>query len=506
MRLILTLFVLVFFVVNDSFGSTSKHGLHATSLNKTQPRAVLLAKADSLLNAGNIEVSTSIYEEIFKDSIPVPHTVLKKVALGYAAQHNSEKAITYAEKYLREEFKPEFLSYDGFENINQNEEFTAIVKKYTPKFTWVTFLYLYVALIGFYVTIVINLNKKIDLLARLLISSFIFIHSFFILHISLNLSNYQYQYPHTYLMSTTFSFLYGPLLYFYFKRISKRYNFRKRDLLHLLPTVLFLIYIIPIYSMSASDKLSLMLNRLNSGLQSQDSLFMALIVTAKLISLIVYGYFVGIIYRKSRVSTELSSKSRFWQKNVFIIHILYIVSYTIYGILISNNLNSGFFYHSQLIAMSVMVLYIGYTANVQPKVFSGLLSLPNPLAFKYKKSGLTRSLSKELKEKLVLLFEDAKIYKENSINLESIATKLDTTRHNASQVINEHFDMGFHELINKYRIEEAKKILHNDGQKNLNIIDVAYEVGYNNKVTFNKAFKKDTSLTPSQYLRCTVHA
>ncbi|WP_291869465.1 AraC family transcriptional regulator [Maribacter sp.] len=36
-------------------------------------------------------------------------------------------------------------------------------------------------------------------------------------------------------------------------------------------------------------------------------------------------------------------------------------------------------------------------------------------------------------------------------------------------------------------------------KRNMNIIDIAYEVGYNNKVTFNKAFKKDTLLTPSQY-------
>ena len=169
-------------------------------------------------------------------------------------------------------------------------------------------------------------------------------------------------------------------------------------------------------------------------------------------------------------------------------------------------MKSGFFYHSQLVVMSLMVLYVGYTANVQPKVFGGLFSLPNQFLLKYKKSGLTQSLSRELKEKLIHLFDEAKIYKENTINLELLAAQLDTTRHNASQVINEHFNMGFHELVNKYRIEEAKKILHNDEQKNLNIIDIAYEVGYNNKVTFNKAFKKDTQLTPSQYQRISLRA
>ena len=106
-----------------------------------------------------------------------------------------------------------------------------------------------------------------------------------------------------------------------------------------------------------------------------------------------------------------------------------------------------------------------------------------------------------MKENLIKLFEKEKIYRENDINLEMVARKLNTTRHNASQVINEHFKVSFHELINTYRIDEAKKILKEHNDHGLNIIDVAYEVGYNNKVTFNKAFKKKTQLTPSEFQR-----
>jgi YesN/AraC family two-component response regulator len=79
-----------------------------------------------------------------------------------------------------------------------------------------------------------------------------------------------------------------------------------------------------------------------------------------------------------------------------------------------------------------------------------------------------------------------------------VAEKLDTTRHNTSQLINEHFNMSFREFVNSHRIQEAKELL--EEKTELNIIDVAYEVGYNNKVSFNKAFKKDTQLTPSEYL------
>jgi YesN/AraC family two-component response regulator len=119
---------------------------------------------------------------------------------------------------------------------------------------------------------------------------------------------------------------------------------------------------------------------------------------------------------------------------------------------------------------------------------------------KYLKSGLTPSLSVELKEELINLFTVQKVYRDSSLNLETLSEKLNTTRHNTSQIINEHFDMNFFELINKFRIDEAIDLLIEDKNGNLNIIDIAYEVGYNNKVTFNKAFKKTTSLTPTEFI------
>lgn len=118
---------------------------------------------------------------------------------------------------------------------------------------------------------------------------------------------------------------------------------------------------------------------------------------------------------------------------------------------------------------------------------------------KYLKSGLTFDYSLELKENLLHLLNDKKIFKMDNLTLEVLSNELDTNRHNASQVINEHFNMNFFELINQYRIIEAKLILEDDLRQSMNIIDVAYEVGYNNKVTFNKSFKKETMLTPSQY-------
>ncbi len=376
------------------------------------------------------------------------------------------------------------------------ENYAESVVDYSPGFSFLSFLYLYVALIGFYIAIILHFNKKVESVAKILISAFLFIHSIFIFHIFLNITKYQFQFPHTYRISTIFSFLYGPLLYLYFKRITAQYKFKKIDLLHFLPTLIFAIYLLPGYLMSADQKLDILTGRTSVGRSFSD----ITIIVLKLSSLIIYGYFIRKLYLASKENTALDKENRTWQKNIFVIHMFYVVCYSAYGFLLANNITIGFLYHMQLICMASMVMYLGYSANVQPAVFNGSFSF-NKRFFKYEKSGLTKSLSNELKENLIHLFDKEKIYKESNINLETLSAKLNTTRHNASQVINEHFKMSFHELVNTYRIREAKAILNSDTQKNLNIIEVAYEVGYNNKVTFNKAFKKDTQLTPSQYQR-----
>ncbi|WP_281542657.1 AraC family transcriptional regulator [Maribacter aestuarii] len=460
-----------------------------------------LEKAENLFIERRFPEAIETYKEVLAKSTNDNPVILKKVAQSYSALHNAQQSVSYLEDYLKSDFNTRILDDSSFDTIRDTAEFEKITTKYSPYFSVWSFMYLYVALIGFYIAIVLQFNKKVDWIAKILISSFIFIHSFFIFHICLNITNYQYHFPHSYLMSTVFSFLYGPLLYFYFRRITQKYRFRKLDLLHLIPTALFIIYIFPTYSLSSDAKLELMLERAQSGLNPGDSPDVVILVILKLISLMVYGFFIRKLYLEAKHKNEFHNKAnRIWQRNIYVIHVAYIFCYAGYGILISNHIISGFLYHSQVICMALMVMYIGYCASVQPRVFSGSLTF-DKIFFKYEKSGLTESLSKELMENLIRLFDEEKIYKENDINLEKLADRLNTTRHNASQVINEHFKMNFHELVNKYRINEAKQIFETDSHWNLNIIDVAYEVGYNNKVTFNKAFKKDTQVTPSEYQR-----
>ena len=492
-----------FLVVVSCSSSLAGLNSNTSNLNRNPLHLELqdsLEWADYYYNIHRYKKALSIYEKNLENTSAEKTHVLKRIALSEAALKHPEESTYTLNEYLQVEFNPNFLLNEGFDPIRRTEEFKDISEKVIPKVTSWSLLYLFVALIGFYVVFLICFNRQIHKPSRLLIATFIFLHSFFILHIAINRSNYYFQYPHTYLMSTWASFLYGPLLYLYFKSTIQKYRFKTRDLLHLIPTIILIGYLsYTVYAYTCETKIQWMLSRVQHGLNPQDSSKLALLVVLKIISLTVYGYFIGKVYKRGKREKLVQTKSQIWQKNVYYIHILYVITYSAYGILIANDVSSGLVYDVSVASMALMVLYVGYSANIQPDVFSGAYDYTNRLFPKYEKSGLTPSLSLELKENLIYLFTHERIYKENNISLDMVAQKLNTTRHNTSQIINEHFNVSFHEFVNMYRIKEAKQLLVEDKSRRLNIINVAYEVGYNNKVTFNKAFKKDTQLTPSQY-------
>ncbi|HEX8016972.1 MAG TPA: helix-turn-helix domain-containing protein, partial [Flavobacterium sp.] len=107
----------------------------------------------------------------------------------------------------------------------------------------------------------------------------------------------------------------------------------------------------------------------------------------------------------------------------------------------------------------------------------------------------------ELDEKLRMLTESEKIYLENDLSLPVLAKRLGASCNETSFVINELYQDNFYNFINKYRIEEAKKMLLSDKYTQLNVLGIAYESGFNSKTTFNTTFKKHTGMSPTEFVK-----
>ncbi len=118
---------------------------------------------------------------------------------------------------------------------------------------------------------------------------------------------------------------------------------------------------------------------------------------------------------------------------------------------------------------------------------------------KYKDSQLSPDFAGESIEKLKYLMEDEKVYLDAEISLQTLAEKMDISPHQLSQLLNEKMDRNFYDFVNRYRVEEAKRILQSTKGTQRKISAIAIEVGFNTMAAFYKAFKKITGVNPSDY-------
>jgi AraC-like DNA-binding protein len=116
---------------------------------------------------------------------------------------------------------------------------------------------------------------------------------------------------------------------------------------------------------------------------------------------------------------------------------------------------------------------------------------------RYKNSAVSTPVQDAMLLKLQQLMEKEKPFLQPGFSLPDLADQLGTSLHSISQMINERLGKSFFEMIAEYRVEEAKRLLIQ--KKNIKVEEIAEQVGYNSKSSFNIAFKKITGKTPSEF-------
>ncbi|MBP7736313.1 MAG: AraC family transcriptional regulator [Spirochaetes bacterium] len=138
-------------------------------------------------------------------------------------------------------------------------------------------------------------------------------------------------------------------------------------------------------------------------------------------------------------------------------------------------------------------LYIGIRAY--PQFF---FELKREIRKKRYEKSMLRGLDTDIiRDRLEELMSDEGLFRDSDVSLASVAERLSITPHQLSQVLNELMNTGFWDFVNRYRIDEAKRLLRDN--PDANIISVCFQVGFNSKSSFNSAFKKMTGMTPREF-------
>ncbi len=333
--------------------------------------------------------------------------------------------------------------------------------------------------------------------------------SLHLLEYGADISGISLKYP--FLLASTYPLLFcvGPFYFIYCHYLlDKNYKVSLKSTLHFVPAVLVLLMMLPFYTMPTHEKINFILNLETNGnlnIPVEQLVFMATHVAQTVIY--VYAAY-RFILKKEQELKEFSSdvlvvKKINWLNTFSLYFIIYLALYLLLVITLTfiNSFQVQIDYVMLLIT-SLSIYAIGYSAIQSPEIFKSFPDLEfqsiklNPQTPPAELRNGNRF--PELKQKLLQFMETNKPYLKSDLKISELADSLAVPYHQLSQLINDEFFVNFYDFINKYRVEDAKKLLIED-DRNYKILAIAYEVGFNSKATFNRVFKKFTDLTPSEF-------
>jgi len=316
-------------------------------------------------------------------------------------------------------------------------------------------------------------------------------------------------------------FMLGPAYYFYVRRVVRPdLAFGWSDLLHFLPAVVIFVDMMPWLTAPAEMKIEWQRHLASGGamnLRPRTIVKMAFHVVQNFAYLMAcFGLVNHAEARLAERSSDndldanlraLRSVIRWFAgwSAVYLFLFLALVFLGTYGAKVDK---------VWMIVISIFVQANGLVALNRPEVFFGILGpeseaddrepdvliepVPVP-ELKYRNS----SLSEEQLNHYRTVFEDlmttTKPYRDGTLRLADLADRLDISTHHLSQMLNRELGGNFFEVINSYRVAEAKRLMAAQEYDNQTLLALAFAAGFNNKNSFNRAFKKEVGQTPSVF-------
>jgi AraC-like DNA-binding protein len=170
-------------------------------------------------------------------------------------------------------------------------------------------------------------------------------------------------------------------------------------------------------------------------------------------------------------------------------------------------------YKYSLLLMSLLLLgyicWMVFRAMRYPELFRGIDSKLQTVNWIAKESGRQVKIEAvqtdpETDKKVMMLnsfMSESEPYLDPSLSIFDLSRQIHIPAKDLSLLINHDLNTHFFDFVNGFRIMKAMEILKDPSKKELTVLEILYEVGFNSKSSFNTAFKKHTRLTPTEYRR-----
>lgn len=219
-----------------------------------------------------------------------------------------------------------------------------------------------------------------------------------------------------------------------------------------------------------------------------------------IISLLIYSLLTYDLVKnhKSKNLNGFGIIRKRWTRFLSLLFGAFVLAYASYYILVQFEFFNPYWDYAISFTMSFCIYGIGYMVYKEPSIFNGeLLAALFSQNNAKNDSQFTNQTQAEFYQKLLDHISQNQNYLDANLRLAHLSDALGLSTHDLSKVINEVGQTNFNTLINDYRLEKAKHYLQEDPQ--MAIKNIFYEVGFNSKSAFYKAFKKKFGCSPQQF-------
>lgn len=330
---------------------------------------------------------------------------------------------------------------------------------------------------------------------------------------------------------TPFVFLIGPLSFFYIRSVIRDdTRLSKADLLHFLLFLLQFIGMIPYYFSSWIYKISVAKVLLSDDWHVTNLSLNVIFVSPVnsflrplhiLFYLVLCWYLLYVYYKKiPRVNIPINQAQivRRWLMAFMSVFTMFLLIYCFITVnLLKYDTRHEFQEHSPILMFigSLSFVTLNFITLLFPQILYGLprvvaikespafqLSNEDHVAAKVEETVIEvdPAWSHSIEAKLSDLYKNDTPWTDKNFSIATLAITLDIPEHHLRYYFNHELKQSFPEYRNHLRIEHVKQLLREGKLEHLSMEGIGALAGFPSKSTFFSVFKKETGMTPKEFL------
>jgi AraC-like DNA-binding protein len=394
---------------------------------------------------------------------------------------------------------------------------------------------LYLSILGLLLSTILFFFNAKTYRSSVYLSGFFFLVSFYSLTVYILFYSKSVFLVSIFYINTTFTgYLIGPMLYWYIRSIiTDDARLRRKDSLHLLPSIIFLLTALPYTFGPYTEKVRIaseIVKNINfMGTYKPTILYSfvptQLIFLSRALLVLIYvvvSSWMLARYLKPGKITNILFNQRFmvnWLIVLLSFLILLVISHILMLIEVISIRDSIFFYSLNVLQVISVIGLIGLLISPLffPSILYGMPAIPHSTAERIEAAvaGIENALGdqkikgvafeidylQEMEQIIESSMRELKPYLQKDFNLPQLSVMANIPVHHLAYFFRENKNQTFHDYRNKWRVEHSKKLIEEGKTKTMTLEAIGFLSGFSSRNTYFIAFKRIEGISPREFVR-----